>query len=217
MTGIFFSGLVVAAMAIAAALWPMPTEAAEPLAMKAKRAAPSLSLAEAQARAEKLVNSQFAKLNGYQPGDMISLGQVEPMFGEFEKLGWSRQQLGEIRERLLPDNAVVLQQLRTPDGLVLMRQSAGINGAYDRLDRMGRMSDGPIMLRRLMTGPDGYRLLDYMVNAPGGTQMGIMLSRDPGAGSFNQPTGRIYTTEQLLAELKKVREPVPPPSAPRWQ
>ena len=54
----------------------------------------------------------------------------------------------------------------------------------------------------LVIGADGYKLLDYMTQTQGGSDLGRMLSQDPNAGNFNQPTGRIYTDGQLVARLR---------------
>ncbi|HEX4130066.1 MAG TPA: hypothetical protein VHZ24_08480 [Pirellulales bacterium] len=183
-----------------------PASGSETKARKPAKPKP-LTPAEAVAKATKLVHEHLAKRPNYKAGDLIAVGDVEPMFKDLEKLGWTGSQLKDVRARLLDDNSITVRELRTPAGMILMRQSAHIPGGFDRLDRLGSLPDGQIVLRRLMTGPDGWKLIEYMVAAPGGQQLGVQLSRDPGAGNFNVPTGRIYTADQLLAELKRLREP----------
>jgi hypothetical protein len=42
-----------------------------------------------------------------------------------------------------------------------------------------------------------------MTSAPGGFEMGRMLSETPGGQDFNDSTKRLYTEEKLLARLRK--------------
>ncbi len=74
---------------------------------------------------------------------------------------------------------------------------------YDRLDRMVRLPRGEIFTEDLIHNPGGYQMVEYMATAQGGIEMGKMLSETPKGKNFNQPTGRIYTAEQLIARVKK--------------
>jgi hypothetical protein len=49
-------------------------------------------------------------------------------------------------------------------------------------------------------------MIEYLTSAPGGKNMGKMLSHVPQGDKFNQPTGRIYTQEQLQARLRQSYE-----------
>ena len=46
-------------------------------------------------------------------------------------------------------------------------------------------------------------MIEYMTQSRGGRELGKMLSKAPNGADFNQPTGRIYTLDGLLAQLKK--------------
>jgi len=83
-----------------------------------------------------------------------------------------------------------------------MRQISKYPGAYDRMDHLSQLPRGQRMLGDLVKGPDGYKMIEYMATAKGGQQLGKMLSETPKGHHFNRPTGRIYTAEQLLAQLK---------------
>ena len=86
-----------------------------------------------------------------------------------------------------------------------MRQISSYPNAYDLLDRLSRLPRGRQTVRDLIRGPDGYKMLQYMTTSAGGRQMGKQLSNSPGAGKFNEPTGRIYTAEDLLRRLEQSR------------
>ncbi|HEX3871141.1 MAG TPA: hypothetical protein VHV77_11925 [Pirellulales bacterium] len=150
-----------------------------------------------------LVQFQLSKTSGYRNGDLITAGDVEPILKELAGRKWSTKELAIVRAKLVPDSALIAREFRTPNGRQFMRQSGRYQMGYDRIDRLSQLSDGPTVLWRLMNGPDGYKLIEYMATAPGGQQLGRMLSRDPKAGNFNAPTGRIYTADQLVAALEE--------------
>jgi hypothetical protein len=66
---------------------------------------------------------------------------------------------------------------------------------------MAEMPQGHSTIERLIKGPDGHKMLDYMTHAKGGRELAKMLSKD-GAGNFEQPTGKIYTVDELIKELR---------------
>jgi hypothetical protein len=176
---------------------------ARPEYNRGRPAPPPKPDAQMQALAD-MVNKQLSKRQGYLNGDMISGTDAEPILRECAKQGWSEKDLSAIRARLVPENSVLMRSMRTKGGIKFMRHVARDRGGYDRADRLSRMTDGPTVMWRLTeTGEEGYKLIDYMANAPGGYEMGVMLSRDPNAGNFNQPTGRIYTADALVTELNR--------------
>jgi hypothetical protein len=56
----------------------------------------------------------------------------------------------------------------------------------------------------LACGPDGYKLLEYMLKSKGGGELERMLAKDPGNAQIGKPTGKIYTAEQLTAAVEKL-------------
>jgi hypothetical protein len=154
----------------------------------------------------EVVEQSFKAKRHYKPGDLISRGDLDPIFAELGEMGWKVNDRTEIERQLLPDNDFLVRELSTSDGRTFMRQVARYPEGYDRLDRLVDLSDGKVILRRLINGPDGYKLLEYMTTAPGGREMGKMLAGAPHGRNFNQPTSRIYTAEQLLDRLRSSHE-----------
>lgn len=144
----------------------------------------------------------FKTLANYEPGDILSRGDVEPIFKRLEKLGWKVHDHKQLVEQVLPDDAFVVRQVRTAAGRKFMRQVARIPHGYDRLDHLSRLSDANTLIPRLVNGVDGYKMIEYLVEAPGGETMGRMLSNVPNGQNFNRPTGRIYTEKEFIARLK---------------
>ena len=151
----------------------------------------------------RAVRKHFAKEKDHAPTDILSRGQVEPLFEKLEKLGWTVKDRAAILKELLADDDQLVRELRTTAGRRFMRQAAAYDGAYDRIDRMRDLPKGNRMVRDLIAGKDGYKMLEYMSTTPGGKKLGKQLSSSPGAKGFNEPTGRIYTIQQLVARLRE--------------
>ncbi len=158
------------------------------------------------------VENFFATLPDYATGRVIVRSEAEGACKQLQRMGWPVPQSTQLLE-LIPDGEEeLIQFLRTPEGRKFMDQIARFPLAYDRLDRWSKLKGGMREIRSTIQGPDGYRLLEYLTTTTGGKNMGQMLSKAPGGAGFNQPTGRIYTTQSLLARLKQLydqQEPSP--------
>jgi len=152
---------------------------------------------------QKLVDRQLATHSDYQPGDIISQQQVKPIFEQLKQLGWVVRDRAEITKLVPGDSEFIVRELRSGEGRTFMRQSGKYPLAYDRIDRLSRMSMGEKNVRALIRGPDGYKMIQYMTSTPYGRNMGQMLSQDPRGADFNSPTGRLYTADALLGRLQQ--------------
>lgn len=151
------------------------------------------------------VAKHFKSIEHYQPGDVLSRGEVETVFDQLAGLGWNVPDRGEILKQLLADDDEMVRALRAPAKREFMRQIAQVPGAYgyDRLDRLARMEDGKIIVNRLMEEPGGWNLIRIMSETTEGPGMAQAFSMGPGGKDFTKPTGRIYTEAQLIARLKQ--------------
>jgi hypothetical protein len=174
-------------------------EVESPAAKKTKKTAAWPAFAAVQKTAEK----HFSTLKKYRKGDLLSQGDVEPVFAELEKLGWKVADREQIIKLVPGDRELMVRMLRTEDGRTFMRDIERFKGGYDRVDHLSRLSDAETLLWRLTSGPDGYKMIDYMTETPYGANMGEMLSQAPNGKGFNKPTGRIYTATQFIARLKQ--------------
>jgi len=152
---------------------------------------------------QQAVLSRFATLPDYQPHDLITRGQVEPLFGHFERLGWKVADREEILAQVPSESDFLPRQLSTPTGRKFMRQIAGYPNAYDRLDRLSQLPHGKQTIRDLVRGPGGAKMIKYMTESAGGGELGKLLSNAPRGREFNKATDRIYTVEKLLTRLEK--------------
>jgi hypothetical protein len=152
---------------------------------------------------EKIAAQQLNSLTDYQPGDLISRNQVDPIFDLLQRAGWTVRDRLDIMKLVPRDDEVLVRQLRSAAGRNFMRQTNKFPLSYDRLDRLDRIPMGPETVQSLIAGPNGSKMIEYMTSSTGGRNLGRMISKDPHGGDFNAPTGRIYTADALLARIKK--------------
>jgi hypothetical protein len=165
---------------------------------------------------EQAVRRTFAAQGDRRTGDLIVRSEAEAALRQVEKAGWKVPRREEILRKVHGDQDFLAENLRTPAGMMFMRQISGYRLGYDRLDRLSDLPRGQQMVLDLIRGPDGYKMIEYMTSEPGGKEMGRMLNGAVNGAGFNNPTGRIYTVNSLVAELKRVYDAslVPTPGKP---
>lgn len=141
----------------------------------------------------------------YETGDILTRKQVTAVVDALEQIGWKLDDRKKLEKLALENGSFLVEKLSTAGGKKFLRQIEQMPLAIDRLDRLSQMRQGHSTVERLIKGPDGYKLFDYMTNAKGGDELTKMLSKD-GHGDFNKATGKIYTEEQLLYELEKLHK-----------
>jgi hypothetical protein len=152
---------------------------------------------------EKIVEERFAKLPDFQPRDLISRSQVNGVFDELKRSGWTVRDQAAISKQVPSDDEWFVEELRTPAGRKFMRQIDHYPLAYDRIDRLSGMIMGHENVRALVRGPDGYKMLEYMTSTQYGKNLGQMLSQDPRGAGFNSSTGQLYTVADFEKRLAK--------------
>jgi hypothetical protein len=145
----------------------------------------------------------FASLDNYQPGDLLCQSQIEAGLDSVRNAGWEVKQAPRIVALGLADNSFLVRELSTARGRTFMRKIARYPGAYARLDRLSSVSRGESLVRDLIRQRDGDKLIEYLATTKGGHHLGGMLAGAQQGADLNKPTGRIYTAEDLLAELKR--------------
>ncbi len=141
--------------------------------------------------------------------------QVEALFEKLENpsgyssagqkaaAGWKPNDAGEILSLVPLEEEFLSRQLLSPRGLAFQRLIAKDPRNFDRLERMSQLLDGQKMIADLMAGPAGHHdMLKYMISPAGGKQLWSILPGARDAKDFDQPTGRVYTWDQLLTRLK---------------
>lgn len=152
---------------------------------------------------EKTVEAHLASIPKYRKGDLLSQGYVEPIFSQLQKHGWKVADWSAIIKLVPGDREMMVTKLRSDPKRQFMRGAAGYPDGYDRVDHLSRLSDANTLLWRLVAGPDGYKMVQYLTTAPGGAVMSEYLTHAPHGKGFNKPTGRIYTEAQLIKRLKQ--------------
>jgi hypothetical protein len=137
------------------------------------------------------------------PDDMIARSEVEPVFDQLRLMGWVVRDRKAILKRLPRDTDFVLQRLRTDNGRRFMRKVSKFPLGYDRLYRLASLPGGRQLVVDLINDKGGSQLIAYLTGSQGGRNLGKMLKGVPNGADFNQPTGRIFTTEQLITRLRE--------------
>jgi hypothetical protein len=154
------------------------------------------------------VHKSLTRDADYRSGDLLSASQIRTALGEAKQLGWQPPDDTKLLGRVASDDEFMVTALKSDRGTPFMRQVSKMHNGYDRVDRLIRMPQGRQTVERLIQGPDGYKLIEYMTSSRGGREMGSMLGRARDQ-DFNGSTGRIYTEQQLLDELKKIYAATP--------
>ncbi len=155
----------------------------------------------------RITTVQLAKRENYQSGDLITQSDVKGVLKALAGAGWQPADGKKIIALALPDDDPLVKILGTKRGERFMRQSAGADLIYDRLDRVCRVSGGQRMITDLAKLPNGHKFaqLDRPHGVPGfldllpKTASGMRRS----IKEYRKPTGRIYTEKQLLQRLKE--------------
>jgi hypothetical protein len=163
------------------------------------------------------VNKHFASIKR-GPTELLSQGDVEPVFDELAKMGWQVANQQEIVKSVLSDKSFMVKKLRKGRGRSFARSIAEIPDGYDRVDRMIRLPHGHTFLEGLISTTDGWKMIGYMTETRGGHVLGEQVQHAPLGHDFNKVTGRIYTSDQFLNQLRLSYEratgqtiPAPPP------
>jgi hypothetical protein len=104
----------------------------------------------------------------------------------------------------LADDSFLIRELSSTTGKKFMRKINRHGGAYSRLDRLSSISGGQKVVRDLIRQPGGDELLTYMTTTKGGHKLGRQMTGVQRGADLNKPTARIYTAEELIAELEKI-------------
>ena len=151
---------------------------------------------------EASVRQYFASKK-LQNDDLLSKGDVRPLFDVLAKQGWNVADREQIISQLLDDKYFMVLMFKKGAGRDFAHSCARFPGGYDRLDRLSRLPHGDTFIEGLIEGPDGYKMIEYMTETPGGDVLGQQVSNAPKGRNFNDPTGRIYTTTELLMRLRE--------------
>jgi hypothetical protein len=149
------------------------------------------------------MTAYFQSQQDYQAGDLLDQSQAAGALEAIAAAGWEVPQAKQIVALALPDNSFLVTQLATPSGKRFMRKIAKTPGTYSRLDRLSQISKGKSAVKILIRDPGGDTMLAYMATTPGGKNLGAMMAGTPKGTNLNQPTGRVYTADDLLAVVKQ--------------
>ena len=165
-------------------------------------AKPPLTKFPKQAKVQEIVQAQF-KQQRRQPGELISQGDVKPIFEQLAEAGWKVSDQAEILKLVPSDGDPLVKQLRSASAKKALKGLGNKPGVYDRLDRMLKLPEGGKFLRDVLSWPDPSQMLKTLTTTDKGADLAGSLSNAPRSKDFTKPTGRIYTPEAFTARLLK--------------
>lgn len=65
---------------------------------------------------KKTVEQHFAEMPDYQPGDIVTQSEVQPLFAQLKQLGWTVADQKDILSRVPTSSDFLVRQLRTRQG-----------------------------------------------------------------------------------------------------
>jgi hypothetical protein len=149
-----------------------------------------------------IVESYFAALPDYEPGDLITRSQIEQVLAKLDDSGATVPGADKIIERGLGESSFVAKELGSKSGRKFMRKLARNPSSFSHLDRLSRMPRGEQTIRDLIRQKDGDKMIEYLATTKGGKNMGRMMANAHNGSDLNKPTGRIYTVADLLDAIK---------------
>jgi hypothetical protein len=154
-------------------------------------------------KVSKAFDAYFAKLPGHHPQALITQTSVEPLWNELARAGWKLPETERtaLNKRIPTSKEFFVRQLQTSNGRRFMRTVATkYPDIYDKLDMLSHTDGGgKPAVSGLIAAPDADLTVKYMFSKGGKKSWSSLL---PERKNFNQPTGRIYTAEELKKQLQ---------------
>ncbi len=153
-----------------------------------------------------LVQKELATRDGYESGDLVTRKDVQRVLKAISAAGWTPKDQKQLLEDTLGEDAALAGILGSRSGTSFMRKVKTEQMIYDRMDRVSRVSGGQRMLQDIVKLPDGEKLAKRQ--RPHGVPGFLDLLPKKTSGKvrsikdYDEPTGRIYTEEQLLERLQ---------------
>jgi len=151
----------------------------------------------------KAFDVYFAKLPGHHPQALITQTSVEPLWNDLARAGWKLPEADRtaVMKRIPTSKEFFVRQLQTSNGRRFMRKVATkYPDIYDKLDMLSHTDGGgKPAVSGLIAAPDAELTVKYMFSKGGKSSWAELL---PERKKFNQPTGRIYTAEELKKQLQ---------------
>lgn len=177
--------------------------AASPILLGAPLPCPAAESA-VQPQLQALIDKYLRRDPNYKPGDLITRGNVEPIFNDLVDAGFVMvDNSEELYDVFLPDGAFLAQFARGA-GRDFIRQVWQLPDAYDRLERLSWSKTGQAWLQQLAASKEGPELFKQLLTEKGLAAMEEQLKGDGRARNFRLPTGHIRNEKELLVRLERV-------------
>ncbi len=152
-------------------------------------------------KVEAKISRYLEKLPDRQETDLLSRGEILPLFEILADIGWDVSDRKDIESQLLEDTDWLVSALRTTSGTKFMRKIGGIPGGYAQLDLMRQSSQGKKEVDSLIKTPGGEELIKLLATTEIGrkTSQQLVSSRHI---RLKPEAPRLYTKADVYKQLK---------------
>lgn len=151
------------------------------------------------AEVEVLIRQHFAGMPNYSQGDLITTQQVQPLLAKFSAKGWDVPRQDLVLAKVTKSGSYLDQTMNSGKGKRFFREINGSPGGIDRVERMSNMKNGRNSIEQLVNKtPRGSDFINALATSKHGQILGDWSGPTQTGQALNQPTGKIYTEEQLI-------------------
>ncbi|MGV3607264.1 MAG: hypothetical protein ACO1RA_12740 [Planctomycetaceae bacterium] len=152
------------------------------------------------------VKENLAKRQGYQPGDLITRRDVQPILAQLARKGFNADPSVIGFDPYLPDNHYMAGLLQTAKGTETLRQLKDRPGALDRLERLAHFPDGQKILRKVLLESKGIQGVEMLLSAQGIRDLELEYGNEPTMKNFTVASGRVFDEATFIAHLETVHQ-----------
>lgn len=152
------------------------------------------------------VKENLAKRQGYQPGDLITRKDVQPILAQLARKGFNADPSVIGFDPYLAENHYLVGLLRTAKGAETLRQLKNHPGALDRLERLAHFPDGQKILRKVLIESKGIQGVELLLSAQGIRDLELEYGNEPSMKNFDLKSGRVFDESSFLAHLENLHK-----------
>jgi len=152
------------------------------------------------------VKENLAKRQGYQPGDLITRRDVQPILAQLARKGFNADPSVIGFDPYLPDNHYMVGLLQTAKGTETLRQLKDHPGALDRLERLAHFPEGQKILRKVLLESKGTQGVELLLSAQGIRDLELEYGNEPTMKNFTVASGRVFDEATFVAHLETVHQ-----------
>lgn len=155
---------------------------------------------------KSVVKESLSKRQGYQPGDLITRRDVQPILAQLARKGFNADPSVIGFDPYLPDNHYLVGLLQTAKGAETLRQMKNMPGALDRLERLAHFPEGQKILRKVLLESKGTQGVERLLSPQGVRELELAYGNEPSMKNFDLVSGRVYDEASFFSHLESLHK-----------